>query len=164
MLLGRSLPKFLWAEAVSYATWLKNHLPSRAILGHTPHKLVHGVTPDLSAAREFGASCYVHMQGGGKLDARAEEAVFVRMDAESKVYQINWPTKHKVSVERNVVFAPPSVAIDVSAEGEYNPTNPSINSGQKTSLADAPPKAKTPPATPPTSHQPLDPPPAPRMT
>ena len=28
MLLARDMPKFLWAEAINYATWLKNRLPS----------------------------------------------------------------------------------------------------------------------------------------
>jgi hypothetical protein len=75
MLLGRNLPKFLWAEALSYTTWLKNCLPSRAIPGHTLHSLVHGTVPDLSMAHEFGTPCFVHIQDGGKLDARAEEAI-----------------------------------------------------------------------------------------
>jgi transposase InsO family protein len=30
MLLGRDMPKILWAEVLNYATWLKNRLPSRA--------------------------------------------------------------------------------------------------------------------------------------
>jgi hypothetical protein len=48
MLLAKDLPKFLWAEAVNYATWLKNHLPSRAILGYMLHNLIHHTTANLS--------------------------------------------------------------------------------------------------------------------
>src|SRR5882757_8003371 len=41
MLWARDLPKFLWAEAISYATWLKNRFPSCATPDNTPYSLVH---------------------------------------------------------------------------------------------------------------------------
>jgi hypothetical protein len=93
MLLGKNLPKYLWAEAVNYATWLKNCLPSRATPSTTLFELVRKAKPDLSQAHEFGARVFVQVLEAGKLEARAEEAIFVGVDAESKAWCIYWPGK-----------------------------------------------------------------------
>jgi hypothetical protein len=166
MILGCSLPKFLWAEAVSYATWLKNCLPSRAIPGHTPYDLVHGSLPDVSMAREFGAPCFVHLQDVGKLDARAEEAVFVGIDAQSKAYRIYWAGKRRVSVERNVTFPPTSVNVadDVLAKGESTTPGASEVSAQTTSQANGQLTSPETPSTPTRTPQPAETPPALRAT
>jgi len=164
MLLAKNLPKFLWAEAVSYATWLKNRLPSRAIPGHTPHELVHHTKPNLALAREFGTPVYVHLHDAGKLEAKADAAIFVGIDDQSKGYRVFWPGKHRVTVERNVSFVPPSVAIadDVLDEGESSvaadqrPLTPASNAQQVL--------PKQPPSTPTKAPQRPITPPAPRTT
>jgi hypothetical protein len=122
MLIAKDLPKFLWAEAINYATWLKNRLPSRAIPGTTPYELVHKMKPSLAQAHEFGSIVYVHLLDAGKLDPRAEEAVFVGVDVESKGYWVYWLLKRRVSVERNVTFTPGEVVVapDVLDKGESN--------------------------------------------
>jgi transposase InsO family protein len=122
MLLTKDLPKFVWAEAINYTTWLKNHLPSRAIPGYTSYELLHKAKPSLVNAREFGARLYVHSPDGGKLEARAEEGQFVGIDEESKAYRVYWPKKRRVSVEHNISFVPPDVIVrnDILDEGEYN--------------------------------------------
>jgi hypothetical protein len=86
MLLACNMPKFLWTAAVSYASWLHNHLPSRATPGHTPYNLVHVHHPNLAQAHKFGTKVYVHLQDAGKLEARAEEAIFIGVDKQSKGY------------------------------------------------------------------------------
>jgi hypothetical protein len=122
MLITKDLPKFLWAEAVNYATWLKNCLLSRAIPGTTLYKLVHKMKLSLAQAHEFGSIVYVHLLDAGKLDPRAKEAVFVGVDVESKGYWVYWPSKHRVSVKRNVTFMPGEVVVvpDVLDKGESN--------------------------------------------
>lgn len=99
MLLVKDLPKYLWAEAVNYTTWLKNRLPSRSTPGTTPFKLVRGAKPNLTKAQEFGSRLYVHLMEARKLKARAEQALFVSIDTESKAYRVYWPSKWRVSVE-----------------------------------------------------------------
>jgi hypothetical protein len=106
MLLGRDMPKILWAEVLNYATWLKNRLPSRATPGKTPYELINKTKPNLVLAHKFGTPVYVHVTTGGNLEAKAEEATFVRVDQESKSYQIWWAGKWKVSIEQNVTFLP----------------------------------------------------------
>ena len=77
MLLAQDLPKYLWAEAINYAMWLKNHLPSRAKPGHTPYDLVHNAKPNLAQAHEFGTRVFIYLQSVGKLEPKAEEVVFI---------------------------------------------------------------------------------------
>ncbi|OAX31548.1 hypothetical protein K503DRAFT_703561, partial [Rhizopogon vinicolor AM-OR11-026] len=54
------------AEAINYATWLKNQLPSHAFPGYTPHALIYGTKPNLSLAHEFGCKVYVHSYLGAR--------------------------------------------------------------------------------------------------
>ena len=170
MLLARELPKYLWAEAINYATWLKNRLPSRAIPGHTPYDLIHKTKPNLAQAHEFGAKVYVHQQDSGKLEARAVEAVFVGVDDQSKGYRIYWPGKRWVSVERNVSFVPQTVTVadDVPDEGEsapppVAPVAPSTTTGVQDVVPPAASEKST-PSTPPRVPLQLPIPPTPRVT
>jgi hypothetical protein len=159
MLLAHDMPKFLWTAAVSYASWLRNHLPSRATPGHTPYDLVHGRCPDLSQAHEFGPRVYVQVLDARKLEARVEEAIFVGVDDQSKGYRVYWPGKHRISVERNISFVPTTVTVaaDVPVEGEkVTPTPVPTSNAQHVS--------PTTPSTLPKVQQPLPIPTAPRAT
>jgi hypothetical protein len=170
MLLGRDMPKFLWAEALNYATWLKNCLPSHSTPGKTPYELVNKSKPNLALAHEFPV--YVHVITGGKLEARAEEATFVRVDQESKGYCIWWAGKQKVSIERNVTFPPMGPItvrlIDNPDIGELGiidvPAAPTVPGTPQSNVQ---PVKHPPPLMPTTSLRsptPLPPPAAPRIT
>jgi hypothetical protein len=98
MLLGQDMPKFLWVEALNYATWLKNCLPLCATPGKMPYELVNKSKPNLALAHEFGTPVYVHVTTGGKLEVKVEEAIFVGVDQESKGYCIWWEKKQRVSI------------------------------------------------------------------
>jgi hypothetical protein len=131
MLFHSQLPKFLWAEAVSHAVWLKNRSPMKALNGKTPLEAIGDGKPDLSSLHEFGATVYVRVEAK-KLDARGEEAKFVGYDKERKGYRVYWPLKRLVTVERNVKFCPDEVLIpvNVQSKGEkaprVNPAAPNI--------------------------------------
>jgi hypothetical protein len=124
MLLGRDQPKYLWAEAINYATWLKNQFPSCAMPETIPYALINKTKPSLAMAHEFGIMVYVHTTAGGKLKARANAAIYVGVDEESKGYRIWWANKRRVSIERNITFPPMVNALvptdDVPDEGEYS--------------------------------------------
>ena len=174
MLLGKDMPMYLWAEAIQYATWLKNRFPSRAIPGYTPHALVYKTKPNLGNAHEFGCKVYVHTTDGGKLEARASEAIFVGIDEQSKGFRIYWPHHRKVSVERNVVFEPlqPRKPAEVMDEGEYDAVEHSNGRANGQSIVHPVPQTHSqasvqpsaPPKTPPASPAPLPAPTAPRIT
>jgi hypothetical protein len=46
--------------------------------------------PNLALTHEFSTPVYVHVTTGGKLEAKVDEAIFVRVDQESKNYRIWW--------------------------------------------------------------------------
>ena len=104
------LPKFLWAEALHHATWLKNRTATRALDGQTPYQALFGRVPDLEGLRRWGAKVLVHDGTGGKLDARAKEGRWLGFDAESHAHRVYFPTSRSVATERNVYFgAPPQL-------------------------------------------------------
>ena len=53
------LPKALWAEVFSVATYVRNRSPTSALKGSTPYKMVYDVKPDLANLRAFGAPCAI---------------------------------------------------------------------------------------------------------
>ena len=106
LLIASGLPRFLWEEAMKHSAWLQDRMPARALDGKTPYEKEHKCKPNLAAIQEFGAAAYVKDLSAGKLDARAQKGRFVGYDSESKGYQIYWPKKRSVTVERNIVFNP----------------------------------------------------------
>jgi len=70
----------------------------------TPYEVATGKKPNLSQLCEWGTTVWVKWLDAGKLDPRAEEACFIGFDDESKGFQIYWPKKFKVSIERDVYF------------------------------------------------------------
>jgi transposase InsO family protein len=163
MLLAKDLPKFLWAKAINYATWLKNRLPSRTIPGHTPYELINKSKPNLAAAHEFSSKVYIHTPDVGKLEARAEEAVFVGVDEESKGYRVYWPEKRRISVERNISFVPMTVSVEIDVPDEGESEAPDETSSTSNNVRNVMPAVET-PKTPPKSTQPLPAPRTPRPT
>jgi hypothetical protein len=159
MLLGQDMPKFLWAETLNYTTWLKNRLPSHSTLGKTPYKLVNKSKSNLMLAR-------------GKLEAKMEEANFVRVDQESKGYHIWWAGKQKVSIEQNVTFllmGPVMVRlIDNPDVGEFGivdvPAAPTVPRTPQSNIQPVKHSPPLTPTTPPRSLTSLLPPTAPRIT
>jgi hypothetical protein len=166
------MPKFLWAEALNYATWLKNRLPSRATPGKTLYELINKSKPNLALAHEFGTPVYVHVTTGGKLEAKVEEAIFVGVDQESKGYRIWWAGKRKVSIERNVTFPPMGPVMvrlvdnpDVGELGMLDaPAAPAVPGTPQNVIQLVKQSPPLMPTTPPRSPIPLPPPAAPRIT
>ena len=104
LLLASGLPRFLWQEAMLHATWLQNRMPTQALEGKTPYKMLNKKVPNLAGIQEFGATAYMKDLKAGKLDARAKVGCFVGYDSESKGYRIYWPGKRSITVEQIVIF------------------------------------------------------------
>lgn len=163
MLLEAGLPKNLWGEAMSHATWIKNRSPMRALDGKTPFEERYGKKPDLRDLHQFGCKVWVRLEDAGKLDAKAVEAKFVGYSAESKGgYRVYWPIKHNVTVERNVQFMDaPSVVVDIQPEGVHEVSNGQNDALTPEPVAAAVPEPAAPEAIRPDTPPPDMPPPAP---
>ena len=105
MLESSKLPKNLWAEAISHHVWIRNRVPTRSVkLDKTLLELATGNKPNLTGIRPWGCKAWVKHIDVGKLEARADECRFVGFDSESKGFQVYWPGRNRVSIERDVYF------------------------------------------------------------
>jgi hypothetical protein len=53
---------------------------------------------------KWGLTVWVKKLNTGKLNEKAEKGHFVGFNEESKGYRVYWPTKKKVSIERDIFF------------------------------------------------------------
>src|SRR5882672_6146645 len=117
------LPKFLWAESVQHATWLKNHTSMQALNGKTPFEMLFKQKPKLENLPEWGTRVFVLRKGCSKLDEKAEEGRWVGYSPDTQGHRIYWPGRHHVSVERNIVFDMTVPVQRSVVEGEQNAPN-----------------------------------------
>ncbi|GAA0157637.1 transmembrane signal receptor [Lithospermum erythrorhizon] len=58
LLFQAQLPSHYWAEAVQYAVYIMNRLPSAPVKNGIPYFLLHKQTPHYSSLKVFGSLCY----------------------------------------------------------------------------------------------------------
>ena len=105
MLHDSGLPKFLWADAVSHAVYVRNRTWTRAIGNTTPYELLNGRKPNIKGLQPWGCKVRVHDEGESKLDGRSKIGRWLGFDPDTKDgHRIYWPDKRSVSVERSVRF------------------------------------------------------------
>ena len=89
---------------MKHTTWIQDRTPTCANTGKSPYEMRHKKKPHLTGIQEFSAAAYIKDLKARKLNCRTEVSQFVSYNLESKGYQIYWPQKRSVTVERNVVF------------------------------------------------------------
>ena len=60
MVIAGRIPLRFWHEALEYACWVHNRVPSAAHNNKSPFEIRYCSKPDTSMARPFGARCWVH--------------------------------------------------------------------------------------------------------
>ena len=128
MLIAKSLPKFLWAEAIAYATYLKNRSPTRALKEPiTPEEAFFGQKPDVSVIQEFGTNCWVLIpdEQRGKLDAKSAKRIFIGMADGSKAWRYYEPRTRYIGKSRNIIFETPTHPTTTASDIEI--VHPIIN-------------------------------------
>ena len=104
MLSNASLSKNFWAEALAYACYLINRLPSSVIWGKTPLEVWSAkIAADYDLLRVFGCPAYYHVKKD-KLDPRAKKGLFVSFKKGIKGFKIWDPTDMKFIFSRDVTF------------------------------------------------------------
>jgi len=107
MMLEHNIPYFLWPEAVTYACYLKNRSPTRALKELiTPEEAFTGKKPDISMLQEFRVKCWVLQQDGqnSKLDPKSQEFIFVGLSDHSKAWRYWNPHSCQIQTSQNVIF------------------------------------------------------------
>ena len=124
MLIAKDLPHFLWAEAVSYAAYIRSSVPTRALNDKTPYEAWTGQKPNVSHLREFGASVWIYDEGDtGKLLPRANKHIFVGFQEGPKAVRYYDAGKRSIKISRNYRFSeaeksPTVEAEEIEIEGE----------------------------------------------
>lgn len=105
MLKDSSLPKFLWAEAVSTANFIQNRTITKGA-NSIPIQLWNNVKPNATHLHIFGTKCFVHIpsEKRRKLDNTAKEAYFIGYEEGSKAYRLYDKSSHKAIISRDVRF------------------------------------------------------------
>jgi hypothetical protein len=100
MLHDSGLPKFLWAEVFSTATYIHNRTPMKALRGLTPFEVLYGMKLDIWDLCAFGAPCTVVEPSKKlkKLDDQATMFFFIGYKYSGGGYRV-WDLKHKVVIE-----------------------------------------------------------------
>ena len=101
----KSIPLFLWGEAVDCAVHVQNRILS-STRSVTPYQAWYGKKPDVSYFRIFGSRAFAHVPDPNrrKLDPKAQECIFVGYSKESKAYRLWNPVTKRIVISRDVVF------------------------------------------------------------
>ncbi|WJX18783.1 hypothetical protein P8452_08547 [Trifolium repens] len=104
MLKGKNLPKELWGEAVSTATYTLNMCPTKRLNGVTPEEIWSGNKPNVSHMRVFGSLAYRHVpdQLRKKLDDKSTMMILVGYHPTGG-YKLYDPMNKCIVISRDVV-------------------------------------------------------------
>ena len=120
LLHASGLLKFLWREAARHIVWLKNRTPTKVLDGLTPYEVAFGPKPDLSHVREWRSEVYAKTERKNKLEGRVDKVRWMGIDDKlENAYQVYWPLKWIVTVERNVYWKPLQHIIKGEDEGTH---------------------------------------------
>jgi transposase InsO family protein len=107
MIIGSHLPEYLWEHAVSHAAYIRNRSYTTAVSDQTPYEGWHGMKPNVTHLREFGAPVWVLLQGQNiarKIMPKSKRRAYIGYNDMSKsVLYYNAETR-KVLASRNYVF------------------------------------------------------------
>ena len=116
-----------WGEAITFATYLINRVPSSSINFQTPFQALTNVVvaptvPNLPP-RVFGCVAFVHLHKHQctKLTSRALQYVFVGYALHKKGYRCYHPPTQRMFITMDVVFYEDSMYFSFESElqGEY---------------------------------------------
>ncbi|QRV80986.1 integrase core domain protein [Ceratobasidium sp. AG-Ba] len=109
MMLESGAPKFLWSEAIAYACYLKNRVPTQVHgkFWRTPYELFWNKKPDISRLQPWGTKCYVLNQGENisKLDPKTFTGIFTGIsDLQGKSWRYYKTGANRILHSRNISF------------------------------------------------------------
>ena len=106
LLLDKSLPGYLWAEAVKAAADILNLRSTKRHPDKTPEELFFGKKPTVRHLRIFGSPAFVHTPkvSRSKLAPRSEQCILLSFDHTAKAYRCFRPSTRKVFISRDLLI------------------------------------------------------------
>jgi len=138
MLMGVTLPEFLWELAISHAAYLRNLSYMTALPTATPYQAWHGQKPNVLHLRKFGAPVWILLQGQNvqcKMLPKSQYRAYVGMDEGAKAIKYYNAAMRNVLTLRNYHFLEPSepsppedIVVDMcDDQGEHAPPHEGEN-------------------------------------
>ena len=110
------MPQQFWGEALAYAVYTKNRLPTKAVDGMTPIEAWTGTKPNISHLRPFGCLAYHHKEPKGrKLEYKSEKCRFVGYGA-SNQYRLWSIESRKIIISAHTRFDEQVTVVDDEEE------------------------------------------------
>lgn len=106
LLKERSMPSYMWGEAIRHAVYLLNRLPTRALSGATPYEARNNEKPQVDYLRIFRCIVYIKIPSVHVkiLDERSKRVVHLGREPGTKAYRLYDPKTGVVHISRDVVF------------------------------------------------------------
>ena len=104
LLLDQKLPKIFWEDAMNYAVFIRNGLPSRLHGKKSAEELYSGMKVKIEKLHIFGSTCYIKDPNDPKLDARAKVGRYLGVASDNKSHLVTFPNDSKNYISRNVTF------------------------------------------------------------
>ena len=105
-LIGKRLPKNLWAEAINSVAYVLNRTRKTKVKNKSPYELWHKKKANFRHLKVFGAEVFSHIpkQCRQKLDEKSRLGILVGYDDCVKSYRILIDETKKIEKHRDVVF------------------------------------------------------------
>jgi transposase InsO family protein len=101
------LSKSYWGEAVLYAAYTRNHVPTSAVTDMVPFEAWNNSKPYVSHLHPFGSICYartVQTAKSSKLDDKAIKCILLGVENETQGYRLLVCGTRQVIISRDVKF------------------------------------------------------------
>ena len=106
MLIGSSMEKQYWGEAVVTSAFIKNRLASRVLQWKSPFELWYGRAPNMENLKVFGSIAYARIpsENRRKLDERSKKVIMLGYDLTAKNYRLKDYEQNEIIRSRDVNF------------------------------------------------------------
>lgn len=103
--MASKLPERCWGDAARYASYIRDHVPTRANADHkAPLDVLMDGPPNVGHILRFGSRCTVHVvhKTGASLKKRAETGIVIGISDQQKGYRVFIPRMKKIIVSADI--------------------------------------------------------------
>ena len=106
LLHAKHLPPSLWAEVVNCASYLKNRVPHKYVVGVKPFESMHGYKPNVSHMRVFGSKAWarIPLLKRKAFQAQSSECILLGYVEYAKAYKLMEVATRRCFIERSFQF------------------------------------------------------------
>ena len=102
----KNLPPSLWVEAINCASYLKNRVPHKLVVGVTPFEALHGYKPNVSHLIFFGSKAWarIPLDKRKAFQAQSSKCILLGYAEDTKAYKLMEVATKRCFIEISVQF------------------------------------------------------------